>query len=64
MNETMWSPRRYTEPSHDYLERQFHRVVVERDNYRGWSWFWFILALAGWSALITLALHESGILGT
>jgi hypothetical protein len=58
----MWNPRKYTEPSHDYVERQFHRVVRERDALCGWAWFWFLLALVGWSALIAVA-FKAGIIG-
>jgi hypothetical protein len=45
-----------------YLESQFHRVVCERDALCGWAWFWFLLALAGWSALIAVA-FKAGIIG-
>ena len=34
----------------DYVERQFHRVVRERETYRAWSWFWFagcVVAVTG-----------------
>ena len=33
-----------------YVERQFHRVVRERETYRAWSWFWFaccVVAVTG-----------------
>ena len=38
-----------------YLESQFHRVVHERDTLRICAWIWFIVALAGWVAAITVA---------
>ena len=44
-----------------YLEREFHRVVLERDTLRTWSWIWSILALTGWGALIAVA-FKTGIL--
>ena len=45
-----------------YLESQFHRVVRERDRLYLWSWLWFLLAIAGWTALIALA-FKAGIIG-
>ena len=46
----------------DYTERQFHRVVRERETLRAWSWIWFVLALTGWIALIAVA-FKAGIIG-
>ena len=45
-----------------YMEREFHRVVRDRETYRAWSWIWFALALTGWIALIALAV-KAGIIG-
>ena len=47
----------------DYTERQFHRVVRERDTYRALSRVWLALALIGWTALIAVA-FKAGIIGT
>ena len=44
-----------------YMEREFHRAVLERGTYRAWAWIWFILAFAGWTALIAVA-FKAGIL--
>ena len=44
-----------------YMEREFHRVVRKRDALRVWAWFWFLMALAGWGALIAIA-FKAGIL--
>ena len=41
-----------------YLERQFQRVVRERDRLRLWSWFWF----GGFVGSFTVAMY--GILHT
>ena len=58
----------------DYTERQFHRVVRERDIYRALSRVWLALALTGWTALIAVAFKagialiavafKAGIIGT
>ena len=48
---------------HLYLEREFHRVALERDTYRAWSYIWFTLALTGWTAMIAVA-FKAGIIGT
>ena len=46
-----------------YMEREFHRAVLERGTYRAWAWIWFILAFAGWTALIAVA-FKAGIIST
>ena len=46
----------------DYIERQFHRAVLERNNYRDLFWFCCVLAVAGWVALVALA-FKAGIIG-
>ena len=47
----------------DYTERQFHRVVRDREMYRFWSWFWFVGCVVGWTALVAVA-FKAGIIGT
>lgn len=37
-----------------YLEREFHRVVLERDNAHFCMRLWFVLAVIGWGALATV----------
>jgi hypothetical protein len=45
----------------EFAERQFHRVVVERDRLRAWCYLWFVLSLTAWGALIAAAV-KAGIL--
>ena len=45
-----------------YLEREFHRVSLERKSLRFWSWFWFVGCVVGWTALVAVA-FKAGIIG-